>query len=185
MIKVIAFDVFGTVFDLTAADREDVKAYVDHVHADTWAPLTLPPSWYDLLAHEDARTGLQWLRDDGYQVVTCSNGPIELLTKLSKKNGLSWDMMIPLEMAKVYKPKLEAYQLICSLMGFKPHEVAMVTANKTFGDLEAATHLGMLPILIRDKSAERFIPNIRALVKHMQQIRNNDELTTPSPSIPS
>jgi 2-haloalkanoic acid dehalogenase type II len=167
MIKVIAFDVFGTVFDLTAANRADVKAYVDHVHADDWAPLTLPPSWYELKAHDDAKYGLKWLRED-YQVVTCSNGPIELLTKLSKKNGLSWDMMIPLEMAKVYKPKLEAYQLICSLMGVKPCEVAMVTANKTFGDLEAAMHLGMLPILIRDKSAERFIPDLMELARIME-----------------
>lgn len=163
VIKVIAFDVFGTVFDLSQAARDEVRSYVNHVHAAEWSPLKLPESWYLLKAHADARYGIQLLREDGYLVVTCSNGPIELLTRISKSNGISWDMLIPLEMAKVYKPNPEAYKLIPWLMGVQPEEVAMVTANKTFGDLEASAKLGMQPILIRDDTAERYIPTITEL----------------------
>ena len=36
------------------------------------------------------------------------------------------------------------------MLDVKPEEVAMVTANETFGDLEASGVLGMRPILIRD-----------------------------------
>lgn len=149
MLQVIAFDVFGTVFDLSGVDRAEVRAYVEYIRAADWKPLTLPESWNNLRAHADALEGIERLRRR-FQVVTCSNGPISLLAKISKAAGISWDALIPLETARVYKPNPRAYQLICETMRVPPEAVAMVTANATFGDLEAAGVLGMRPILIRD-----------------------------------
>jgi 2-haloalkanoic acid dehalogenase type II len=149
MLKVIAFDVFGTVFDLSSVNRLEIKDYVSHIRGGVWEPLELPESWYTLPAHPDAKEGIERLRTK-YQVVTLSNGPVRLLTRLSKHNNISWDMIIPIEMKKVYKPKAGAYYTVPELMGVLTSEVLMVTANKTFGDLEAASRCSMKPCLIRD-----------------------------------
>lgn len=147
-ISVIAFDLFGTVYDLSAVHRNEVKAYVAQVHKSEWEPLVLPESWAKLRAFEDAKPGLERLRSR-YTVVTCSNAPLRFQVLLNKRNGLVWDAIIPLEAARVYKPNPKAYVQICELTGATPDQVMMVTANKTFGDIEASFGLGMTPRLIR------------------------------------
>lgn len=151
-IKIIAFDVFGTVVDLSGVDREEVKAYAHHIRQPVWSPLVLPESWEHLPPHPDSVVGLQWLRKK-YIVVTCSNAPLGTMAKLSKNAGLQWDAIIPLELNKVYKPNQKAYYTVCQVFNVKPENVLMVTANKDFGDLEGAKSIGMQSVLIRDKSA--------------------------------
>lgn len=147
-MKVISFDVFGTVFDLSGVPKGEIRAYARHVRQPEWAPLKLPDSWTKLPAHPDAAEGVARLREK-FLVVTCSNGPLGLLAKLSKFNNIWWDAIIPLELNKVYKPDHRAYLTVCSVLGVPPADVTMVTANKEFGDLEAAMALGMRPMLIR------------------------------------
>lgn len=147
-MKVIAFDLFGTVFDLSQVDREEVRGYVSHIRAPEWSPLELPKSWEMLSAHADSAEGLARLREK-YFVVTCSNGPLGLTAKLSKNNGIVWDAIIPLELNRVYKTDPQAYLTVCEVLGVPPEDVTMVTANKDFGDLEASQSLGMTPQLIR------------------------------------
>ncbi len=62
--------------------------------------------------------------------------------KLSKFNGIEWDGLIPLEAIRLYKPNPLTYQHVCDVMGIKPEELMMVTANKDFGDLEASASIG-------------------------------------------
>lgn len=156
LIKVIAFDVFGTVFDLSVANRQDIKDYANHIHKDEWSPLKLPKEWETLPAHADSAEGIAQLRKK-FIVVTCSNGPLGLLTKLSKHNGVQWDAIIPLEMNKVFKPNPKAYMTVCEFLDVKPEEVLMVTANEKFGDLEASKKLGMESILIRNGDGPKTI----------------------------
>lgn len=150
MIQVIAFDVFGTVFDLSGVDRQEIKDYAAHLRKPEWSPLHLPKSWETLPAHADSASGIARLRER-YTVVTCSNGPLGLLAKLSKHNGISWDAIIPLELNRVFKPKPQAYLTVCQVMGVEPENVLMVTTNKDFGDLEASVAVGMKSVLIRDE----------------------------------
>lgn len=155
MLKVIAFDVFNTVVRFEHVPYAEKKAYADHIHEhdgvqSPWKPLTLPESWERLPAYPDAAEGLAMLRER-YTVVTCSNGPLGMLAKLSKFNGLSWDMITPLELNQVYKPNGAAYLFVTDLLGIKPEEMMMVTANEKFGDLEAATELGMQSKLVRSE----------------------------------
>lgn len=163
MIKVIAFDVFGTVFDLSGVDREEIRAYAHHIRKPEWSPLHLPRSWETLPAHPDAAMGIKWLREK-YLVVTCSNGPLGLLSRLSKHNNVSWDAIIPIEMKKVYKPNPRAYLTVCDLLNVNPDEVMMVTANKDFGDLEATDALGMQPMLIRNPGTPKTIIELHDLL---------------------
>lgn len=170
MIKVIAFDVFGTVFDLSTCDREEIRAYARHLRKPEWSPLTLPVSWETMPAHPDSREGIERLRKD-FIVVTCSNGPLGMLARLSKFNGISWDAIIPLELNKVFKTNPKAYMTVCEVMNVEPHEVMMVTANETFGDLEASAALGMTPQLIRGNGKYQTITELaNVLVKD----RNNE-----------
>lgn len=151
MIKVIAFDVFGTVFNMKGvADKRDIKAYLAHIQKPEWSPLILPSYWEMLPAHPDAAVGIERLRM-GYTVVTCSNGPLGMLSKVSKHNHISWDAIIPLELNKVFKPNPRAYMTVCEVLNVAASEVMMVTANKDFGDLEASAALGMTPMLIREE----------------------------------
>ena len=147
--KIIAFDVFGTVFDFSNVPYEERKAYADHIQQPEWSPLTLPASWENLPPHPDSQLGIEFLREQ-FIVVTCSNGPLGLLTKLSKNAGISWDAIIPLELNKVFKPNDRAYLTVCEVFGVEPRDVMMVTANKDFGDIEAAQRLGMQWSLIRN-----------------------------------
>lgn len=165
MIKIVAFDVFRTVFNITEEHQNEVKEYNKHVRSEGWQPLNLPQSWETLLAHPDARQGIEEIRQN-FIVVTMSNCPMDLLVKLSRYNGISWDAIIPIELNKVYKPNIDAYKTILQLFKVKAEEVVMVTANKTFGDIEAAETLGMRPILIREDGRIKDIIELSTYLKN-------------------
>jgi 2-haloalkanoic acid dehalogenase type II len=156
VLKVIAFDVFGTVFDLSAVNRSEVRDYVRHIKQDEWQPLQLPSHWERLPAHPDSHLGIERLRQR-YLVVTLSNGPLPVQMALSRHNGICWDAIIPLEAVDVYKPNPRAYMYAIDLLQVKPSEVLMVTANEKFGDLEASRALGMEAILIRGSQGPKTI----------------------------
>jgi 2-haloalkanoic acid dehalogenase type II len=151
LTKVIAFDIFNTVYDLSTTPKDEIRAYGSHISKEGWSRLFLPKSWQNLKAFPDAKAGIERLREK-YLVVTCSNGPMALQTRLNKNNGISWDFLIPLEERKIFKPNPLAYQMIADIMGVKTEEVAMITANKTFGDIEGASALGMAAFWIRGES---------------------------------
>lgn len=121
-IKVIAFDVFGTVFNMDAVPRDELRNYGKHIHKPEWSAVQLPSSWEKLPAHADAAAGIAILRHR-FLVVTCSNGPLGLLAKASKYNGISWDAIVPLEMNRVFKPNPAAYLTVCEVIGVDPVEV--------------------------------------------------------------
>jgi 2-haloalkanoic acid dehalogenase type II len=152
LIKVIGFDCFNTVFDMSSIPRESVANYVSgslDCKDESWRPLYLPAEWYKLKAHPDAAPGIKSLRSK-YIVTTMSNGPVELLSHISRANNISWDLITPIELLKVYKRNPEAYLTLCDLFRVHPTEVMIVTANPTFGDVEAAEKLGMQPCVIRN-----------------------------------
>jgi HAD superfamily hydrolase (TIGR01493 family) len=149
-IKCLAFDCFGTVFDMANVPKEQIAAYVEHVRRNDFSPYLFPHSWEKLKAHSDAADGIRMLREAGYKCVTLSNGGKDLLTFISEKNGIQWDHIIDLAAHKAYKPNnLDAYRAVEKDLGFKPEETMMVTANPTFGDVEGAAAVGMHSIVIR------------------------------------
>lgn len=143
------FDIFGTVFSLKDIPREEIKAYVDHIRQPEWSPLVLPGHWTMLPAHSGAANAIFALRSLAF-VVTCSNAPLKVQAFLSQRNDVRWAAMVPLEIWRVYKPNLRAYQSVIDCFDVAPADAMMVTANETFGDLEAAKALGIQPCLICD-----------------------------------
>jgi FMN phosphatase YigB (HAD superfamily) len=155
MIELICFDVFGTVFDMSTVPRDSIRKYVDHVKSNSWTPIDLS-GWSDIKAHPDSKEGIDLLRTQ-FQVVTLSNGPMRLLTKISKLNNISWDAIIPIEAYYVYKPNEKAYKIACDLMGIPPEKTLMVTANPTFGDIEGAEKNKMQSQIIRQEGYPKTI----------------------------
>lgn len=148
-VKVIAFDLFGTVFDMSGVPREEFKAYGRHIKQPEWSPLVLPDSWAKIPAFPDSKEGIDRLIAGGYQVIPLSNCPMRLCFRMSDNAGIEWSTYYGLEHWKIYKPDPEAYGLFCAYFDFEPSEVLMVTANEKFGDIEAARALGMQAVLIR------------------------------------
>lgn len=152
--QVVAFDVFGTVVDLSGADREEVRAYARHIRRPEWAPLSLPASWERLPPHPDSVQGIERLRTKFF-VCALSNGPLGMMSRMAKNAGLRWDCVIPLELGRVFKPDPRAYLVACDVLGVPPSAVLMVSANKDFGDIEASRGVGMQSILIRHPGGPR------------------------------
>lgn len=149
MFKCIAFDCFGTVFDMSGVSRAEIAAYVAHVKKADFTPYEFPASWWKLQAHPDAATGIKSLQDMGYKCVTLSNGGRELLHEISEDNGIFWDEVIDLMKYKVYKPHEAAYATVLAETAIYPRETLMVTANPTFGDIEGSAAIGMPSQVIR------------------------------------
>jgi 2-haloacid dehalogenase len=159
--KVIAFDLFGTVFDMANVPREEIRAYLDHVTKPAWSLLELPESWGKLPPFPDAVEGLRRLATK-FTTTTCSNCPFGLMMELSTANGIEWGMVNPLELLQVYKPNPAAYEYVAAACDVKPEELMMVTGNKTFahfdyGDIEMARSLGMQAQLIRNPGCPQTI----------------------------
>lgn len=163
-IKVIAFDVFGTLVKFDGVPRKEVKAYADHIRKPEWSPFSLPDSWKNLKAFDDCAIVLKMLRHH-FTVVTLSNGPLGLQTALLKNNGIDVDAIVPLEIARVFKPNPRAYQAAAEILGVHAENWLMVTANEKFGDLEASKSIGMQSQLIRGDEVVDLYDLIRELVR--------------------
>jgi 2-haloalkanoic acid dehalogenase type II len=163
-IKCIAFDCFGTVFDMAGVSRDEIKAYVDHVRKDDFAPFKFPASWLNLQLHPDAATGIAKLQRNGFSCVALSNGALYLLSHVSQCGGVIWDHIVDLAKHRVYKPHIDAYRTIEKDLGLKPENTLMVTANPTFGDIEGAAAIGMQSQVIRQPGKIRDIIELAELL---------------------
>lgn len=161
-VRVVAFDLFGTVFDLKSAPAEEVRDYGRQIRLPEWQPLVLPRTWETMPAFPDSAEGLRLLRERFF-VSSLSNAPLGLAAKMCKNAGVHFDCLLPLELGRVYKPNPLAYLKLCDVLACMPSEVLIVTANKDFGDIEAARSLGMQATLIRHPAAA--FPTIVALAQ--------------------
>ena len=150
-IKVIGFDLFGTVLDMRAyATDAERRGYGRVISANPWEPFRWPPRWEYMPAFEDSREGLLHLQHDGYFVVAMSNAPLGLAMRMSCHADLHWDAIIPLETIRTYKPNPATYKFAADLCEVAPSEFLMVSANKDFGDIEQARVAGCRSQLIRN-----------------------------------
>lgn len=149
-IKCVAFDCFGTLFDPSPLSRDQIKEYVDHVRADKFTKFNFPKAWWNLKAFDDVALGVQIIRNTGIKPITLSNGSRPLLRHLLDTNKVPIQWVTDLVYHQAYKPNnLDAYRAVEKDLGYKPGETLMVTANKTFGDIESAAKIGMPAKLIR------------------------------------
>ena len=157
-------DLFNTFLNMGAVPKEELVAYGTHIkpwrypNPPEYKVLTLPDSWRKLPAFPDAKIGLDFLRRN-HIVVTLSNGPVDLQKDVCAYNGLEFDNYLDLSKRKVFKPHLDAYKTVFDYYDVEPANVVMVSANKNFGDIEAAESLGMRGCLIRHEK----YPNVPSI----------------------
>jgi HAD superfamily hydrolase (TIGR01493 family) len=171
MLKCIAFDCFGTVFDMKNILPVEIRAYVKHVKADDFRVFTFPDSWWSLKAHDDAARGIKQLQQAGFVCIAMSNGSKDLISTISLRNGIDWGHIVDLVSRGVYKPHVDAYRAIEKDTGFKPQECLMVTANPGFGDPIGAAAIGMPSQVIRNPECPRDIVDLAELLisQHLRQ----------------
>jgi 2-haloacid dehalogenase len=95
--------------------------------------------WHRLDPWPDAVSGLSRLKQR-YIISPLSNGNVALLTRLSKRAGLPWDVILGAETAQAYKPVPQAYLRNAELLALVPEACMLVAAHNN--DLTAARAVG-------------------------------------------
>lgn len=149
-LKVLAFDLFGTVFDPKTVDRPDIERYIKCIRGEAWTDLenVAFPSFWDIKPFADAVEGLNTLKER-YKIVAASNWYPSLVESVSRDACIAWDEIIDFRQVTSFKPKLVTYSLICDVMKVEPKEVLFVTGNKGAGDDTEPLKIGMDSVLIR------------------------------------
>jgi 2-haloacid dehalogenase len=96
--------------------------------------------WHRLDPWPDTVPGLRQLRSR-YLLAPLSNGGVALLTRMARRAGLPWDLILSGELFGAYKPQAEVYLGAARLLDLPPTRVMMVAAHN--GDLAAAAALGL------------------------------------------
>jgi 2-haloacid dehalogenase len=97
-------------------------------------------AWERLPAWPDVRDGLRQLKSR-YIIGPLSNGNTALLVNMGKNAGLPWDVVVGLDLLRVYKPDPAAYLGAASVLRLHPGEVMLVAAHNS--DLGAARTAGL------------------------------------------
>ena len=147
--------------------KEDLVYYGNVLRNPIWQPLVFPDTWKHIPAHKDSKLGLEMLKSR-HKVIALSNAPKDMMLELSANNGIVWDHVIGLEAYKVYKPNPLAYLVACAELDCNPSECLMVSANKTFGDIENSRKVGMNSVLIRSEEIVD-IPHLAGIIAREEQ----------------
>lgn len=176
-LAVFFFDMFNTVLSLHHATKEELKLYSDHLaeyyRTGVWKRFNPPKSWSRLGAWNDASEMIRRVYWDLYlnsKLVVLSNCPVSMMTDILRNTNLPMDYIIPLEAFEVFKPKDEAYAAAEMLMNVKSEQCWMITANRTFGDLEAASRRGWNTVYINRK--DEIIPPHEPLPSKTHDCKN-------------
>jgi 2-haloacid dehalogenase len=102
--------------------------------------------WHKLDAWADFVPALARLRQH-YVCVSFTILSLSLVIDVSRRNGITWDAVIPCEMLRVYKTRPEAYQLAAKFLGVPPREILMVACHNF--DLDAARGQGYRTAFVR------------------------------------
>jgi 2-haloacid dehalogenase len=97
-------------------------------------------AWHRLDPWPDVGGGLEALRHERV-TATLSNGHLSLLVDLLRHGDLRVDCVLSAELARVYKPRREAYLAAARLLGLEPAEVMLVAAHPW--DLAGARAAGL------------------------------------------
>jgi FMN phosphatase YigB (HAD superfamily) len=157
-IRLVAFDLFGTVFDMSSTPKQEVRDYIAHVRRPEWSPLVLPESWKRLPRFADAHDGIKEIVGMGMLAVTCSNAPLAFTKDACF--GLPFSGYTNIAANRCYKPHPNAYLAICQQFKVEPAEVLMVTGNAGSPDIEGARAVGMQSRMIRQLGSPQTISNL-------------------------
>lgn len=115
--------------------RLGLDAQVDEAHR-----VSLNRAWHRLDAWPEVGGALIRLRRH-HLLAPCSNGHIELMVSLARRNGWHWDAILGADIARDYKPSAGVYLAAAAALGLPPDRVTLVAAHSS--DLAAAAAAGL------------------------------------------
>lgn len=115
----------------------------------------LTQAWHRMKAWPDFPNALVQMRKS-YYVAVLTILSFSIAVDCSRLNNTHWDAILSCEFLGHYKPKAEAYQRGCQLLGFAPEQVMMVASHPL--DLLAASKAGMKTGFVKEKMNEPDLP---------------------------
>jgi len=106
--------------------------------------------WHRLTPWPDAVPALRRLKTK-FVIAPLSNGGIGLLTNLSKRADLPWDVILSAEVFRAYKPDPRVYTGVGKLFDIPNEQVMLVAAHHS--DLDGAKKCGLQTAYI-ERAAE-------------------------------
>jgi 2-haloacid dehalogenase len=93
--------------------------------------------------HADVASGVSRLREDGFRLVTLSNGPTSVGERLLSSGNVRdlFELLLSVEDAGAWKPARSAYQYAAEQCGVAPEEMLMVAAHPW--DVHGARRAGL------------------------------------------
>ncbi len=128
---------------LDALHRENLLSVLDQHRLEGFSELEIDHinrAWERLDPWPEAIAGLDRLKQR-FIIGTLSNGNIGLLTRMAKRAGLPWDVVLSAELAQAYKPDAASYLTAAKLLDCAPNEVMLVAAHNR--DLHGAAAAGL------------------------------------------
>ncbi|KAK0639820.1 (S)-2-haloacid dehalogenase IVA [Cercophora newfieldiana] len=104
-------------------------------------------AFHNMPAWPDVPPAIASLRKAGYELFVFANGTPRLQLDLCKSSGLQFDMLFSSALLGVYKPALESYEKVLSLVKIKPEESVQVAAHAY--DTRGAKATGMRTVYVR------------------------------------
>jgi 2-haloacid dehalogenase len=142
-------DVVEPDFNIDDVHREMLDEVLERAGVSTFLNedrRAIAARWHELDAWPDFVPALSRLRQR-YVCVSFTILTLSLVIDVSRRNGITWDAVIPCEMLRVYKPRPEAYQRAAKLVGVSPGEILMVACHNF--DLNAARAVGYRTAFVR------------------------------------
>jgi FMN phosphatase YigB (HAD superfamily) len=170
---ILFFDLFNTIYDISAVPKEHLIEYrrlIDQfLETGKYEPLDMGQWWQLIKPFPEVIESLKSL-DKRNGLVTLSNCPVDWQFEINRSCKLdSWlSPAILLDYAQIYKPHVGAYYMAigyANCFDRRPADCMMVTANKTFGDLENAAKVGMQSFHVDREHGG----TLWDLVKHLEQ----------------
>lgn len=143
---ILFFDLFNTIYDISAVPREHLIEYrrlIDQfLETGKYEPLDMREWWQLIKPFPEVAEAILELEDE-HSLVSLSNCPSHWQQEIAAIYDLHSIDCRGLERYSIYKPHIGAYYAALGEIGEAPADCMMVTANKTFGDLENAAKVGM------------------------------------------
>jgi 2-haloalkanoic acid dehalogenase type II len=133
LLKTLSTPAYSQYQDLVTEDSEVLQKCIAAFHN--------MPAW------PDVPPAIIALKEAGYEVFVFANGTPRLQLDLCKSSGLQFDMLFSSALLGVYKPAIESYEKVLTMVKIKPEEAVQVAAHAY--DTRGAEAAGMRTVYVR------------------------------------
>ena len=141
--SVIAFDVNETLSDLSPLGARFLEVGASASAAPLWFACVLRDGFASLELHADVANGIDRLHEDGFRLITLSNGAASLADRLLTSGNVRdrFERLLSVEDAGAWKPAARAYEYAAQECDVKPEDMLLVAVHPW--DVHGARRAGL------------------------------------------